>query len=136
MHLTNKMLFIEGNFLQASTPYGLKRVEVLCADNMTLPSMPLFTFKPGKHSEVEIVRTIFELFLNQGHNRSELCNLLNAQVVKAPQKNKVWTPRMIKTILECPFYIGANKYRGFIKFNVFIPIIDKSVYFEAQARIS
>ena len=136
MQLNNQTLFLEGNFLQASTPYGLKRVEVFCAENNTQPSMPVFTFEPGEPSEVEIVRMIFELFVDHDHNRSEICNLLNAQEVKAPQKNRVWTPRTIKTILKCPFYIGANKYLGFIRLNVFTPIIVKSVYFEAQARIS
>jgi len=136
MQVNNQNLFCEGNFLQASIPYGLKRVKVFGIDNNTNFSMPLFAFEPGEPSEIEIVRMIFDLFVNHDYNRSEICNLLNAQEVKAPQNSKVWNPRTIKTILASPFYIGANKYREFIQFDVFTPIIEKSVYFEAQAKIS
>lgn len=83
MQLNNQTLFLEGNFLQASTPYDLKRVELVCAGNNTKSPIPLFAFEPGDSSEVEIIRMIFELFVDHDHNRSEICNLLNAQEVKA-----------------------------------------------------
>lgn len=134
MQLNNLTHFLEGNCFQTSTPYGLKKVEVFGYDN-NQDSTTLCTFELGESSEIEIVRMIFELFVDHEHNRAEICNLLNAQQVNAPKDFKAWTPGLVKSILKCPFYIGANKYREFIKYDVFTPIIEKTVYFAAQARI-
>jgi len=91
--------------------------------------------KPGESSEIEIVKLIFDLFVNHDYNRTQICNLLNAQRVNAPNKSDLWNPSKILTILKSPMYIGANQYRESIIYNVFPPIIEKSVFFEAQARI-
>ncbi len=136
MRLNNKSLFLEDNFLQAATPYGLKRVITQPNEASDSSGVRSVTFEPGEPAEIEIVRMIFDLFVNHAHNRAEICNLLNAQQVKAPNKNKAWNQKIIKSILECPFYIGANRYREFIKHDVFMPIVEKSIYYEAQARIS
>lgn len=135
MQLNNKSLFLEDNFLQASTPYGLKRVKIQPQNYSYKSDVRNVTFEPGEAAEIEIVRMIFELFVNHDHNRAEICNLLNAQQVKAPNKNKAWNQKIIKSILECPFYIGANRYQEFIKHDVFMPIDEKSIYYEAQARV-
>lgn len=135
MRLNNRALFLEDNFLQSSTPYGLKKVRIHSHNDSDKSDVRSVTFEPGEPAEIEIVRMIFELFVNHDHNRAEICNLLNAQQVKAPNKSKAWNQKTIKSILECPFYIGANRYREFIKHDVFIPIIEKSIYYEAQARI-
>lgn len=129
-------LFFEGHFLQTSIPYGLKRVQVFDLKENNPSSVPLFAFEPGEPSEVEIVRMIFDLFVNHNYNRSEICNLLNAQEIDAPKNCKAWNQKKIKSILACPLYIGANQYLEFIKFDVFKPIIKKSVYFESQALLS
>jgi hypothetical protein len=129
-------LFFKGSFLQTTLPYGLKRVKVSDVELNNHSSLALFSLEPGEPSEVEVVRMIFDLFVDHDYNRSEICNLLNAQEVKAPKNSKVWNQNIIKTILLCPFYVGANRYRGFIKFDVFTPIIEKTVYFEAQAKMS
>lgn len=135
IQLNNKSLFLEDNYLQSSTPYGLKKVRIYPQDGPDKFDARSVTFEPGEPAEIEIIRTIFELFVNHDHNRAEICNLLNAQQVRAPNKSKAWNQKTIKSILECPFYIGANRYREFIKHDVFIPIIEKSIYYEAQARI-
>jgi hypothetical protein len=132
----NRNLFFEGYFLQSTEPYALKRMKVIPREGDNNSSMPLYTFEPGKSDEVEIVKIIFDLFVNHDYNRTEICNLLNAQEVKTPKKSSAWDIRIIKTILESPLYIGANQYRKCIKYDVFIPIIEKSVYFEAQAKMA
>jgi hypothetical protein len=132
----NKNLFFDGYFLQAKIPYGLKKVTVSNTKKIISSSMPMFAFEPGEPSEVEIVRMIFDLFVSHDYNRTEICTLLNAQEVQAPQKNGIWNAKTIKTILESPLYIGANQYRGYIKQNVFTPIIEKYIFYEAQAKIS
>ena len=129
-------LFFEGYFLHPFTPYGLKKVKAPKIDDSSPSSMSLFVFEPGEPAEVEIVRMIFDLFVGHDYNLSKIANLLNAKEVNAPKNCKAWNPRPIKTILKSPFYIGANKFRGFIKYDVFPSIIEKPVYFEAQAKIS
>jgi len=136
MKRKNQNLFFDGYFLQATVPYGLKKVPAGEAVREGQSLMPLFAFEPGDPSEVEIVRMIFELFVGHDYNRTEICTLLNAQEVKAPLKSGIWNARTIKTILESPQYIGANQYRGYIKHDVFRPIIEKTIFYEAQAKIS
>jgi hypothetical protein len=132
----NQDLFFDGYFLQANVPYGIRKVQVNYAERENQSSMPLFAFEPGEPSEVEIVRMIFELFVGHDYNRTEICTLLNAQEVEAPKKSGVWNAGAIKTILESPLYIGANQYRGYIKQDVFTPIIEKYIFYEAQAKMS
>jgi hypothetical protein len=132
----NRNLFFEGCFLQATIPYGLKKVMVDSSDIENGCSNPMFAFEPGDSSEVEIIRTIFDLFVTHDYNRTEICGLLNAQEVRPPKRCNIWNTRTITTILESPFYIGANQYKGFIKYDVFPPIVGKTIYFEAQAKLS
>ena len=129
MKRNNQNLFFDGYFLQAKVPYGLKRISVGESFREDRSSMPLFVFEPGDPSEVEIVRMIFELFVGHDYNRTEICTLLNAQEVNAPLKSGIWNARTIKTILESPLYIGANQYRGYIKHDVFRPIIEKAIFY-------
>lgn len=136
MQQHRRNLFFEDYLLMSSIPYGLKKVEVSNTVKNNSSSIPQFASEPGEPSEVEIVKMIFDLFVGHDYNLSEICNLLNAQEVSAPKNCNVWNPRTIKTILRCPLYIGANKFREFIKFDVFPSIIEQSVYFEAQAKIS
>jgi len=136
MKQNNYNLFFKGYFLQATTPYGLKKVLVSGIDIEDSSSNSLFTFEPGECSEVGIIRTIFDLFVTHDYNRTEICTLLNTQEVKPPKRSNVWNTRIITTILESPFYVGANQYKGFIKYDIFPPIVEKSIYFEAQAKLS
>lgn len=75
MQLNNKSLFLEDNYLQASTPYGLKRAKVQPKNDSDNSNVRSVTFEPGEPAEIEIVRMIFELFVNHEHNRTEICNL-------------------------------------------------------------
>jgi len=75
MQLNNNSLFLEDNYLQASTPYGLKRAKVQPKNDSDNSNVRSVTFEPGEPAEIEIVRMIFELFVNHEHNRTEICNL-------------------------------------------------------------
>lgn len=132
----NRRLFFDDSFLQAKVPYGMRKVPVRNAFQNEEETIPIFTFEPGDTSEIEIVRMIFDLYVSHDYTRTEICTLLNSQEVKAPQKNGIWNAGTIKTILKSPFYIGANRYRKFIKHDVFTPIIEKYIFYEAQAKIS
>jgi len=127
-------LFLKGCYIRTNIPYGMKRVPI--KSSVILSSRRgHYTLEPGNPAEIKIVRLIFDLFANHGYNRTEICNLLNAQGIECKNKNSVWDTRKILTILKTPMYIGANQYGDCIKYDVFPTIIDKGTYFEAQARI-
>ena len=92
--------------------------------------------EPGDPEKVEIVRLIFELFVIHDYTLTDICNLLNSQGVKSPLKSNTWKTRVVRTILESEIYIGANEFCGCVKHGVFPSFIDKSIFFEARAKIS
>lgn len=131
----NLRLFFKGYYIKNSVPYGMKRVPVTEIDRNVCSSRKRLILKPGEPSEIEIVKLIFDLFVNHDYNRTKISNLLNAQKVAAPNRSDLWNAGKVLNILKSPMYIGANQYRGAIIHNVFAPLIDESVYYEAQARI-
>jgi len=132
----NLRLFSKGYYIRNYVPYGMKRVSVKEPVDETNFSRKRYVLKPGKPSEIEIVRLIFDLFVNHDYNRTEICNLLNAQKVESPNKSDLWNTSKIVTILKSPSYIGANQYSECVTYDVFPSIIEKSIFFEAQARVS
>lgn len=132
----NLRLFFSGYYIKNSVPYGMKRVPVKETIDGICFSRKRHILTPGESSDIEMVKLIFDLFVNHDYNRTEICNLLNAQRVGSPNKSDLWNTSKILTILKSPLYTGANQYLGCVIYNVFPPIIEKSVFFEAQARIS
>lgn len=132
----NLRLFLKGYYIKNTIPYGMVRIPVKEHLDGSLIDRKRYILKPGRSAEIEIVRLIFDLFVNHDYNRTEICNLLNAQKVESPNKSDKWSTGKIATILKSPMYVGANQYRECVKWDVFPPIIEKSVFFEAQARVS
>jgi hypothetical protein len=77
---------------------------------------------------------MFDLYVNHGYTMADITNLLNAQGVSAANKSKVWNPKKVKNIITSVFYIGSNQFGACIKHNVFPAIIDRSIFYAAQAR--
>jgi hypothetical protein len=127
-------LFLKGCYIRSNIPYGMKRVPIKGSEILSFRRRH-YTLEPGDPAEIKIVRLIFDLFANHGYNRTEICNLLNAQGIKCNNKNGVWDTKKILTMLKTPMYIGANQYGDCITYDVFPSIIDKATFFEAQARI-
>jgi hypothetical protein len=131
----NLQLFLDGYYVKSVAPYGTKCV-LKKRSRENPPSLrSYYILEPGDQEEVEIVRLIFDLFVNHDYSRSKICNLLSAQLVKPPGKSTRWRGRVVKAILENPVYIGANEYRRNIRFNVFPLLGNKSIFFAAQAKI-
>jgi hypothetical protein len=127
-------LFLEGCYIRNNIPYGMKRVPI--KNSAILSSRRIHhTLEPGDPAEIKIVRLIFDLFANHDYNRTEICNLLNAQGIEGKNKSSIWDPRKILTILKTPMYIGANQYGDCITYDVFPSIIDKATFFQAQSKI-
>lgn len=62
--------------------------------------------------EAENVRTMFDLYINQGYGMKNICNYLNERNILT-QNNKQWTPRNIRRLFRNEKYIGTvilNRY--------------------------
>ena len=129
-------LFLKGYYIQSKEPYGMKRIPKIDPLQISLSKPPHYVLDFGDPEKVEIVKQIFNMYVLHNRSRTEICNLLNAQEVKAPWNSSIWKTRNIKAILKNPVYIGANGYSGSIRYDVFPSILDKSIFFEAQAKIS
>ena len=132
----NFRLFLEGFYIKPTAPYAMRRVQTKKSKKTGRSSRLRYVLEPGDPEKVEIVRLIFELFVIHDYSLTDICNLLNSQGVKSPLKSKTWSTRAVRTILESEIYIGANEFCGCLKHGVFPSFIDKSIFFEAQAKIS
>lgn len=124
-------LYANGNYLRCTAPYGLEK-EQLPHDKGKKTRKKLV---PGDPEKVEIVRLIFNLFAIHDYPVTKICNLLSSQKIESPGTSNHWTWSNVKKILENYAYIGANQFLNNIQFDVFPGIIDKSVFFLAQAKI-
>lgn len=129
-------LFLKGYYIKPREPYGMKRVLKIEPLQISLSKQPHYVLDFGDPKKVEIVRQIFNMFVLHNRSRTEICNLLNSQEVKPPWSSSMWNRRNVEAILKNPVYIGANEYSGNIRYDVFPPILDKAIFFEAQAKIS
>jgi hypothetical protein len=127
--------FLNGGFVSYVTPFGMKRIPGTnpYSDEYALSNYT--TLVPGAAHEIEIVRLMFDLYVNHGYSMTDITNLLNAQGVTAPHRSKVWNPKKVKNIITSVFYIGSNQFGACIKHNVFPAIVDRSTFYTAQARI-
>jgi len=132
----NFKLFLEGYYIKSTAPYAMRRVPVKKSKQTVRSSRLRYVLETGDPEKVEIVRLIFELFVIHDYTLTDVCNLLNSQGVKPPLKSNTWKTSAVRTILESEIYIGANEFSGCVKHDVFPPFIDKSIFFEAQAKIS
>lgn len=126
--------FLSGIVVQVGTIYGLKWVKRQGDKNGRRRAG--FTIVPGDPEEMAIVRFIFDQFVNQQLSRTQISNLLNAQCVTPPGKRRAWGHTNIGTILSNESYIGASRYRDCVKYDLFAPIVDKSLFYRAQARLN
>ena len=132
----NFKLFLEGYYIKPIAPYAMRRVPIEKSKQKNRSSRWRYVLEPGDPEKVEIVRLIFELFVIHDYSLTDICNLLNSQGVKSPLKSNTWKTSVVRTILESEIYIGANEFSGCVKHGVFPSFIDKSAFFEAQAKIS
>jgi hypothetical protein len=129
-------LFLEGYYLKSTAPFGMKRVPTRRSKRKAISESQRFKLMPGEIEEIEIVRLIFDLFVNHNYSLTKICNLLNAQGVKSPHIRNVWSTNVVRTVLSSAVYIGSNEFCGCFKPGVFPPIVDRSIFFEAQAKLN
>ncbi|MDE6658465.1 MAG: recombinase family protein, partial [Oscillospiraceae bacterium] len=62
-----------------------------------------------ENSESDVVRLIFDLFVNQNMGFAKICQYLDSMGIK-PRKKDYWVQASIKTILQNPVYTGKIRW--------------------------
>lgn len=92
----------QGNYLGTIAPYGYDRCTVMDGKR----KCP--TLKENKE-QADVVRLIFDLYVNQNLGRQRIANHLNNLHIKAP-KGERWVPSGIKDMLRNIHYIGKVRW--------------------------
>lgn len=92
----------QGNYIASVPPYGFNKIWVE-SDKRKCP-----TLEENKE-EADIVRMIFDMYVNQNMGRTNICHRLDELGIKPP-KGKYWSPPALKDMLENVHYIGKVKW--------------------------
>ena len=93
----------EGNYIGSTAPFGFDRTTVQCG-NKICP-----TLKENKE-EANIVRMIFDWYLNDGIGGKGICRRLESLNIKTKNNKSEWNSSVIYSILENVHYIGCVRW--------------------------
>lgn len=92
----------QGNYLGSKPPYGYERTTVI-EDKRKCPTLKI------KEDEANIVRMIFDWYVNENISRNAIANRLDDLGVKPP-KGEYWSASWLKDMLDNVHYIGKVKW--------------------------
>ncbi len=92
----------QGNYIGSIAPYGYDKTTVMDGKR----KCP--TLKENKE-QADIVRLIFDLYVNKDMGRQAICNHLDSLGIKPP-KGKLWSPYAMADMLANIHYIGKVKW--------------------------
>jgi hypothetical protein len=92
----------QGNYIASQPPYGYEKIFVVDGKRKC-PTLKI------KEDEAEIVRMIFDMYVNEDLGRPTICKRLDEMKVKPP-KGEYWSPAAMKDMLENVHYIGKVKW--------------------------
>jgi hypothetical protein len=92
----------QGNYLGSVPPYGYDR-ETVIDGKRKCP-----TLKENKE-KADIVRMIFDLYVNHNYGRHKICKELNELKAKPPKGDR-WKPTGVRNVLENIHYIGKVRW--------------------------
>lgn len=92
----------EGNFIGNIAPYGYEKT------SYTEGKKKCHSLKPHP-LEADVVRMIFDMYVNQDLGRVTICHRLNEMGIK-PRKAELWGQDTIKDILENEHHIGKVRW--------------------------
>ena len=92
----------QGNYLGSKPPYGYERTTVI-EDKRKCPTLKI------KEDEANIVRMIFEWYVNENIGRNTIAKRLDDMGVKPP-KGQYWSAAFLKDMLDNAHYIGKVKW--------------------------
>ena len=92
----------QGNYIGSRPPYGYNKVWVT-EGKRKCPTLAI------NEEEANVVRMIFDMYVNQDMGRPSICHRLDELGVKPP-KGKHWSQEGLKDLLENVHYIGKVKW--------------------------
>lgn len=92
----------QGNYIGSIPPYGYNKIKVKIG-NKECP-----TLEENKE-QADIVRMIFDMYVNKDMGRTNICHTLDGLGIKPP-KGQHWSPPALKDMLENVHYIGKVKW--------------------------
>ena len=92
----------QGNYIATYPPYGFDK-DVVMDGKKKCP-----TLKENKE-QADVIRMIFDMYVNQDMGRNNICHRLDALGIKPP-KGEFWSPAALKDMLENVHYIGKVKW--------------------------
>ena len=92
----------QGNYIGSIPPYGYDKTWVM-EGKRKCP-----TLKPNPE-QADVVRMIFDMYVNQDMGRPSICYRLDELGIKPP-KGERWSPAALKDLLENVHYIGQVKW--------------------------
>jgi hypothetical protein len=91
-----------GNFIASVAPYGFNKITVMDGKR----KCPTLEENP---EQADVVRMIFDMYVNQDMGCQKICNRLDELKIKPP-KGKHWSPPAMQDMLENIHYIGKVKW--------------------------
>jgi DNA invertase Pin-like site-specific DNA recombinase len=92
----------KGNFIGSIPPYGYDKVWVK-EDKKEYPTLA------ENKEQADVVRLIFDLFVNKNLGYRKICNTLDDMKI-TPPKGQYWSPAALKDMLSNVHYIGKTKW--------------------------
>lgn len=92
----------QGNFLGSVAPYGYEKITVT-EGKRKCPTLKI------KEDEANVVRMIFDMYVNKNMGRTSIANHLDSLGIK-PAKGEYWSPSYLKDMLANIHYIGKVKW--------------------------
>lgn len=92
----------QGNYIASIPPYGFNKTWVMDGKR----KCP--TLEENK-AQADIVRLIFDLYVNEDMGNKRICNYLENMHVKPP-KGEYWSPEALRDMLSNVHYIGKVKW--------------------------
>lgn len=92
----------QGNYIGSVPPYGYDKTWIM-EGKRKCPTLTI------NEEEANVVRMIFDMYVNQDLGRPTICNRLNDMGIKPP-KGERWSQFAMKDLLENVHYIGKVKW--------------------------
>lgn len=92
----------QGNYICSKPPYGYNKITVM-EGRRKCPTLDI------NEEQANIVREIFNSYVNENIGTQVIANRLNELQIKPP-RGSLWTADSIRTILENPVYIGMIRW--------------------------
>lgn len=93
----------QGNYLGSTPPYGYDKATVKDGKKKC-PTLKI------NEEEANVVRMIFDMYVNQGLGATAIANRLEALSIDSPTKNGRWNSACIFSILENVHYLGKVRW--------------------------